>query len=185
MRRYECLQPLSLKTANASGFRCAAFAKHFIALWPQFDESQFQEPLILAFFLWVPNMQLIMNDAMSDDQQTDLFKRYVDICNRAMEANKDRFPFKQILGAAQNQASPAKNIEVCIIDDRPDAAYVLHFDHDKMSGAAHDSCPNCQCDKQWRITRSYLEDVIKNPDEYIDNPAKINWDWMMDDNKPV
>ncbi len=109
----------------------------------------------------------------------DLFQKYLEVCNRALEANRGRFPFKQILGAAKKQAAP-RNVEVCIIDDHPEAAYVIHMDQDRIAGKLHEACVNCKCDGRWRVRRSYLEEVIKNPQTYIDNPAKIDWEWMYD-----
>lgn len=112
---------------------------------------------------------------MNDTEQ--LFSRYIDICNQAIQANKDRFPFKQILAAVKDEHS-LSDIEVCIIDDKPNAEYTINLDSNKIKAEKYSSCPNCNCGTQWRITRSYLEDVIENAEEYIDNPAKINWEWM-------
>jgi hypothetical protein len=108
----------------------------------------------------------------------DLFQQYIEICNAALRANKDRFPFKQILTAAQNQQNRPKNIEVAIVQDKPKAAYVIQMEADKISGKPHAACSDCTCEGQWRVTRTYLEDVIKNPEAYISNPAKIDWAWL-------
>jgi hypothetical protein len=118
-----------------------------------------------------------MDNTKTDTQESDLFSRYLEVCNRAIAANGDRFPFKQILGAAQ-KSQTSKNVEVCIIDDHPEASFVIHLDDGKVSAQSHSACKNCNCKGQWRVARSYLEDVIQNPDEYIRNPAKIDWEWM-------
>lgn len=119
------------------------------------------------------------HQSQGDTTEANLFSRYLEICNQAMEANKDRFPFKQILAAAQSEQS-SKNIEVCIINDNPEGTYVIQLGDNKIIGESHESCDDCECDGQWRVTRSYLEDVVQNPEKYIQNPAKIDWDWMYD-----
>ena len=30
----------------------------------------------------------------------------------------------------------------------------------------------------WKVSRSYLESVVENADEYIEHPAKLDWDWL-------
>ena len=91
-----------------------------------------------------------------------LFERYLEICNQAIDANKDRFPFKQILSAA-SAADENKNVEVCIIDDHPEDAFVIQMGEEGIIGQPHGDCADCECDSRWKVTRSYLEHVIDNP----------------------
>ena len=109
----------------------------------------------------------------------DLMKRYLDVCNQAMVLNKDRFPFKQILGAAQ-KSECGKVIEVNIVDDVPAASYAMTFSRDGLAAQPHSSCSDCRCDRKWVVRRAYLEEVAKDPENYIQNPAKIDWEWMYD-----
>jgi len=108
-----------------------------------------------------------------------LFQRYLDVCNRALDMNKDKFPFKQILLPVQLSQS-SKTIEVSIIDDLPKDSYTLTVNGHHLVGNIHGQCANCKCDGKWRIHKSYLEDVIRHPDEYIQNPAKIDWEWLIE-----
>ena len=56
------------------------------------------------------------NDRIINSSSTEiLFKEYVQVCNTALNLNKDRFPFKQILGAAQ-EAEGDRIIEITIRD---------------------------------------------------------------------
>lgn len=115
-----------------------------------------------------------MNNA---PDHTKLFEIYLDICNQALEANKERFPFKQILGAAR-RSEKHKNIEVCILGDRNPISYVIKITDKKITAKPHPFRKDCACERRWHVTRSYLEDVIKNAHQYIENPAKINWEWL-------
>jgi hypothetical protein len=115
-----------------------------------------------------------MQDNLSNK---DLFKKYIEVCNAALAANKNRFPFKQILDAAQKEYND-KKIEVMIVDDHPRPSYIMEMSGHNITSRPHDACQNCNCDGQWSVTRSYLENVLKNPDSYIKNPAKLNWEWL-------
>lgn len=106
-------------------------------------------------------------------------KSYVSICNKALSLNKDRFPFKQILGAAK-QSEKDKKIEVQIAGDNVIDSYVFSINNDKIVVTPHSECGQCNCDRKWHLEWPYLQDVLKSPESYIKNPAKINWDWIYD-----
>lgn len=112
----------------------------------------------------------------------DLIECYLDVCNQALALSKDRFPFKQILGAAKKSES-ACVVEVNIVDALPPVSYVMKFNQGKIVAAPHLFCADCNCDRTWNITKGYLEGVVNNAQTYIDNPAKINWEWL--DDRPV
>lgn len=106
-------------------------------------------------------------------------KSYVNICNKALSLNKDRFPFKQILGAAK-KSETGKKIEVQIAGDSSIDSYVFSIENNQIIVSPHSSCEKCDCDRSWHLEWPYLQEVLKNPDSYIQNPAKINWDWIYD-----
>ncbi len=108
-----------------------------------------------------------------------LMERYVDVCNQALALNCDRFPFKQILGAAK-ASECGKVIEVHVVDEAEQAVYAMAFGQNGLSAMRHADCKDCICDREWDVRTDYLTDVAKNPDLYIQNPAKIDWDWMYD-----
>ena len=115
---------------------------------------------------------------MSTTTYDDLLVQYLDVCNVALERNKDRFPFKQILGAAQ-QAETGRLIELQISGDER-ASYVMQIEQGQIIAKPHSDCGECSCDRKWNVESSYLEEVAGNPQIYIENPAKINWEWMYD-----
>lgn len=114
-----------------------------------------------------------------DNAHEDLFAQYLEICNQALQESKHKFPFQQILGAARRVNSSRKT-EVFVIEDRPQSTYVLSVNDKGIAAEPAASSDNCDCQGEWRVARSYLEDVIQNPQKYIENPAKINWDWLLD-----
>ena len=104
-----------------------------------------------------------------------LMQTYMDICNKALLFNKDRFPFKEIFEAAKNLEAD-RRIEVKISDCA--ASYIIQIKDGKIVHERHSDCPDCECDGQWMINNQYLCDVIQNADFYVANPARIDWGWM-------
>lgn len=106
-------------------------------------------------------------------------KSYVSICNRALSLNKDRFPFKQILGAAQ-KSEKGKKVEVLLAGAESIDSYVFSIKNEQIIFAPHSECGQCKCDRKWHLEWTYLQEVLKDPESYIKNPAKIDWDWIYD-----
>ncbi len=121
---------------------------------------------------------MLKHSQMSD---TDLFTRYVDICNQAILLNKDRFPFKQILGAGE-KAGKGQVIEVHLEDGKDQMRFALEIQKGLLTAKAHSACEKCNCTGNWSVTRNYIEEVVADPDPYIMNPAKIDWGWMVSGN---
>lgn len=106
-----------------------------------------------------------------------LIKAYVDVCNRAISLNRDRFPFKQILGAAR-AAEKGRIIEVRIQEWPKRNSFIFKIENDLILAELHSACGNCKCDRIWAVGEQYLKRVAGNPDPYIANPALIDWSWM-------
>ena len=103
--------------------------------------------------------------------------RYLNICNRAIAYNSARFPFKQIFDAAQRHEC-GKVIEVNILGADQPLSYAMTLDHAGLHAKPHADCEDCQCDKKWAIAYDYLKTVTQHPDQYIKNPAMLDWGWV-------
>ena len=123
--------------------------------------------------------EVLCQDILMEKTHEDLFAQYLEVCNQALQASKYKFPFQQILGAAQ-RVNHSRKLEVFVIEDRPQSAYVLSLKNEKMMAESKAPCVDCDCQGEWRVARSYLEDVIQNSPEYIQNPAKIDWGWLFE-----
>lgn len=109
------------------------------------------------------------------EQDNDIVNRYVSICNVALFKNAGRFPFKQILEAAE-QRSRGKIVEMTI-EDWPEG-YTLSLSEGRISAEKHQCNDPCQCDGRWKVSKEYLHNVVENAPVYIENPARINWEWL-------
>lgn len=116
---------------------------------------------------------------MSTPDHCELINRYVHVCNQALLLNKNRFPFKQILGAAQI-SERGRVVEVNIEDIIPRESFIFQLKKKGIIARPHGECLNCNCERTWNVRRAYLEQVTDDPQSFIQNPAKIDWEWMYD-----
>lgn len=108
-----------------------------------------------------------------------VFQQYLEICNRAIEQNKHKFPYTEIWGARLNALKEEMKIEAVVYDDRPKIAYMLRLTQDmKIEIVERKVIPP---EEAWPFTYQYLRRVVDNPQDYIENPAKLEWGWL----KPV
>lgn len=109
------------------------------------------------------------------EQFEALFSAYLDVCNRAIEKNREVFPYKQIWNVTKNALRDG-TIDLVVYDDRPKQRYKVSMDEDGL--AVVQKKDETEDDSGWKMTYSYLKHVVDNPKDYIDNPAKIDWDWL-------
>lgn len=110
-------------------------------------------------------------------QISNMVERYISICNVALFRNSARFPFKQILEAAE-KLSCGRKIEMTI-DGLPDSdAYVLSISDGRINAEKHNCGEVCNCDGKWLVSREYLQNVVEHAPIYIENPALIDWEWL-------
>lgn len=105
-----------------------------------------------------------------------VFQRYLEICNLAIEQNKNKFPYTEIWGARLKQLEEEMKIQAIVYDDRPKVAYMLRLTRDmKIEIVEKKTLPP---EDAWPFTYQYLKRVVDNPQEYIENPAKLEWGWL-------
>ncbi len=109
----------------------------------------------------------------------NLVSDYTDVCNKALSQNSDRFPYEQILGAAKKLAH-GQVVEVNVMDWGYAESYIFTLSEQGIVSQPHDACGACECVRSWDVSKDYLERVSEMPNDYIENPAKINWDWLFD-----
>jgi len=105
-----------------------------------------------------------------------IFERYLDVCNQAIEKNKNKFPYTEIWGARWKNLGASNILQCAIYDDRPKIVYTLQLTDDmkikiieKTRVAPGDA---------WPLQYRYLQHVVDNPQDYIDHPANLDWGWL-------
>jgi len=107
-----------------------------------------------------------------------IFERYLDVCNQAIEKNKDKFPFIEIWRARWKTLGKNNIFQCAVYDDRPKIIYTLELMED-MKIKIIKKAPVAM-DDIWPFKYSYLKHVVENKQEYIDHPANLDWGWLME-----
>ena len=109
---------------------------------------------------------------MTQQDFSELVERYLEVCNQAIHKNQDIFPYKQMLEASE--AFQGAGWRFTVYDDEPKGSYRFHLKDDYIEMEP--------CEKEhedgWALNTSYLHKVTQNPQEYINNPMKLDWDWL-------
>lgn len=119
--------------------------------------------------------------SQSQEDITALFQRYLEVCNEAMNEHKDEFPYNHIWEAAEKMQSES-GVHFTIYDDEPKGDYQLKVANkhieliDTKSSAATSSADNLS--PEWRLNTSYMKEVIAHPEDYVKDPAKLDWLWL-------
>lgn len=109
-------------------------------------------------------------------QTNALFIQYVDVVNRAIASNRDRFPFKQLLSIGERMLGD-KKIGAAVYKTDPDSPhdwFTLTYRNGKLSAQEGKESP----DISWKVKEAHLRNVVSNPDPFIANPAKLDLDWL-------
>jgi len=105
-----------------------------------------------------------------------VFQQYLEICNRAIEQNKNKFPYTEIWGSRLKALEEDMKIHAVVFDDRPKLSYILRLTKDmKIEIVEKKDIPP---EDAWPFTYQYLKRVVDNPKEYIENPARLEWGWL-------
>ena len=116
--------------------------------------------------------QIIIDPA----EYEQVFQKYLEICNRAIEQNKNKFPYTEIWGSRLKQMEEEMKVEAITYDDRPKASYMLRLTKDMKIEIVEKK--ELKPEEAWPFTYQYLKRVVDSPQEYIDNPAKLEWGWL-------
>jgi hypothetical protein len=119
---------------------------------------------------------VVEKDPATIDEYERIFERYLEVCNQAIEKNKDRFPYTEIWRARWKNLGANNLIQCAIYDDRPKAIYTLQLTEDmkiKILKKTHETS-----DDIWPFKYSYLKHVVESPESYIENPDSLDWGWL-------
>jgi hypothetical protein len=118
-------------------------------------------------------------DIKDTQEYEQVFQQYLEICNQAIEQNKGKFPYTEIWGARLKALEDEMKIQTVVFDDRPKLAYMLRLTKDmKIEIIEKKTLPP---EDAWPFTYQYLKRVVDSPQEYIENPARLEWGWL----KPI
>ena len=113
----------------------------------------------------------------NDDREYErVFERYLEICNQAIEKNRDTFPYNELWKARWKNLGPNDTFQCAVYDDRPKVIYSLQLTKDMKIKVLKKT--DASKEDIWPFKFSYLKHVVDNPDDYIQHPANLDWGWL-------
>ncbi len=111
-----------------------------------------------------------------------LIKYYINICNYALFKHR-HLPLLNGILAVINRIYSQDTIAFIMTDDenKPLAYFSTRF-VDGMFTPVEEG--EHSPDIKLKLRRSYLENVVKNADDYMTHPTKLDWDWLTGKVKP-
>jgi len=116
------------------------------------------------------------NTADSNDSY-DLFMGALDVTNRAIDEMREKPVIKDLVGLMEKQASGRK-FGVAVYSDDPDNVYDYYTVRVQNHTVQLVSRGKDTPDIDWKVSREYLKDVNDDPQAYIDNPLKLDLEWI-------
>lgn len=114
---------------------------------------------------------------MSERDIYQLFDEALGVTNKALEENRDSKVLGTLISAGDKFLEGHK-AGVEIYDEEPSKPFdyfTIRYLNGKLEILARGKSEH---DTEWKVSRAYLKDVADNPQKYIDNPAKLNLDWL-------
>jgi hypothetical protein len=118
-----------------------------------------------------------ISDGLTNETEYEsVFRQYLDVCNQAIEKNKDKFPYTEIWNARLKGPENSSLIHAVVFDDRPKLAYLLRLTPEMKIEITEKK--ELQTDEAWPFSYQYMKRVINHPEKYITNPARLQWGWL-------
>jgi hypothetical protein len=109
----------------------------------------------------------------------ELFSQYLAVVNRAIAQNRDRVPYKQLFAGGKKLFGD-RRIEAVVYDDSTTLARVtigLEDDHLKIVEPGQMG-RELASSWEWKVSEKHLENVLADPQSYIESPIKLDLDWL-------
>ncbi|MDX1649123.1 MAG: hypothetical protein R3263_04645 [Myxococcota bacterium] len=114
---------------------------------------------------------------MAHQDTVSLFTQYLNVVNAAVAAHKDETPYKQMIQAADKLAGDTRfGVEVYADDPgEPYESFTVRHDEGRLELVAHGKE---DVDLDWKVSRDYLQKVVDDAQTYIDEPGRLDLDWL-------
>jgi hypothetical protein len=111
----------------------------------------------------------------------ELLQRYLKVCSQALEKHKDISPFKEVFRDAENLPGGGRTNVELYDDGKPVGAYQIGFFKGQVGMLSHIAEGKFFDDEKeylWRVDAAELQKVVDDPQTHIDDPKKLDWDWV-------
>jgi hypothetical protein len=108
-----------------------------------------------------------------------LFMGALDVINASLEHNREGKIFRGLMSLAE-RSMVGRQIGVAVYRDDPDTPhdyFTVRFHKGRIELLARGKESP---DIAWKVSQDYLQDVVENEQDYVENPAKLDLDWLKD-----
>jgi len=106
-----------------------------------------------------------------------LFMGALDVSNRALDELREAPVIKELLPMLEKQATGRK-FGVAVYKDDPATPHDYYTVRVQNHMIQLDSHGKDAPEIDWKVSMDYLRNVNENPQAYIDNPLKLDFDWL-------
>lgn len=111
-------------------------------------------------------------------RETDLLlAAYLNVANTALTKHRKEPPFREMIEAADEPSTP-KDFGVAVYDGDDDDEgdlFTLRFERGYLLLVDRNHPPP---EVEWETRRRDLEEVVQNPEAFIEQPGKLELDWL-------
>lgn len=106
-----------------------------------------------------------------------LFTSALNVINAALAKHGDDAPYEQMLAASEKLLGDRRLGVAVYAEDAsaPFDYYTIRFRDRRFELVEHGKQ---EPEATWKVSRDYLAQVAESPQEYIEHPAKLDWDWL-------
>ena len=111
------------------------------------------------------------------NETVTLFTQALNVTNAALAEHKDSLPYKPLVKASEKLLGD-RRLGVAVYEADPSSPFdyfTIRFWDDAFELVSHGKR---EPDVAWKVSRSYLEKLAETPEDYIEHPAKLDWDWL-------
>ena len=117
---------------------------------------------------------------VQDLNNLNLIKLYVNISNAALTKSENHSYLLSVKSVLNVLASDSTvSFRVADGESVSDEVFTTRFIDGQFTPVQKKSDDE-DADSVYILQHSFLEEVVKNADNYIDNPVKLNWGWIKD-----
>lgn len=106
-----------------------------------------------------------------------MFMGALDVFNEAMDKYRDKPLIKDILSLVDEQTAGRK-FGAAVYKTEPDEPFdyfTVRLHNQRLELVSHGKDAP---DIDWKVSMDYLRDINDNPQEYVSNPLKLDFDWL-------
>lgn len=114
----------------------------------------------------------------SDLSDNALLTQALHVMNHALDRRRDDFPYQQILAGFEKVFGSTGFVAAIYKSDasHPHAHFTVRFADGRFDRISEGKRGDANV--TWSVSRGYLEKVVGDPEPFIENPEKLDWEWI-------